>query len=412
MHRLKELTILRFRDVEPNTRVCFADGINVLLGKNGTGKTTLLELVAAIVRLDMSYFSYDEADVSFKMTEAVKGAQIDGKIVSSAVESTSSSRVSARMRTSSANNVSLMLAITTEERTTNIRYENGLVHIDDAPPVGVPTTVPFTEALDYVAHSIKKNIGVSLARLASAVRFDESLGYLDHLNEIQLAYYEKYRFMVDVGPRALPDNVRQALEVGARDTKNTRQIYVDLGANTTMARAAKQIEALHVGVSFSLINETPAAEDRGRVRTYGRPNVFVRFHDRGLDFSALSFGQKRMILLFWCLANNAEIAIVDEPINGLHHAWIEAAVDELKNSRQSFVTSQNPLLLDHLTFDSREDVERTFIQCTQEWMGKGRKRTKTWMWKNTAGSVADRFYEAYEQKFRHVGEILLDQGLW
>jgi recombinational DNA repair ATPase RecF len=42
--RLRRLKIEKFRNVVPGTELVFGDGMNVLLGRNGTGKTTLLQL--------------------------------------------------------------------------------------------------------------------------------------------------------------------------------------------------------------------------------------------------------------------------------------------------------------------------------------------------------------------------------
>jgi len=47
MIKLKRLKIEKFRNVTPGTELVFNDGFNVLLGQNGTGKTTLLSLIAA-----------------------------------------------------------------------------------------------------------------------------------------------------------------------------------------------------------------------------------------------------------------------------------------------------------------------------------------------------------------------------
>ena len=66
--RLRRLEIKKFRNVRP-TVLTFDDDWNVLLGKNGTGKTTLLELIAATIRGDVQAFEnvdYEiEADLSF-----------------------------------------------------------------------------------------------------------------------------------------------------------------------------------------------------------------------------------------------------------------------------------------------------------------------------------------------------------
>src|SRR5262245_15965557 len=53
MAKLKRLKIEKFRNVE-TTELPFGVGFNVLLGLNGTGKTTLLGLVAAVLSSDFS----------------------------------------------------------------------------------------------------------------------------------------------------------------------------------------------------------------------------------------------------------------------------------------------------------------------------------------------------------------------
>ena len=48
MLRLSSLTIHKFRNVAPNTTLRFAGGMNLVLGQNGTGKTTFIRLLAAV----------------------------------------------------------------------------------------------------------------------------------------------------------------------------------------------------------------------------------------------------------------------------------------------------------------------------------------------------------------------------
>ena len=57
--KLTRLKIESFRNVEP-CELRFGDGFNVLLGLNATGKTTLLELIAAALSFDFCKFE-DEA---------------------------------------------------------------------------------------------------------------------------------------------------------------------------------------------------------------------------------------------------------------------------------------------------------------------------------------------------------------
>ena len=76
----------------------------------------------------------------------------------------------------------------------------------------------------------------------------------------------------------------------------------------------------------------------------------------------LSYGQKRLLAFYYYLAASPLTVIADELVDGLHHLWIDAAITAI-GDRQAFLASQNPLLLDHLEFDSAEQVASTFVTC-------------------------------------------------
>lgn len=65
--RLSRLKINRFRNVESGTEIRFDGGINVLLGRNGTGKTTLLDLVSAISRGALGADEQEEFDLGYDL---------------------------------------------------------------------------------------------------------------------------------------------------------------------------------------------------------------------------------------------------------------------------------------------------------------------------------------------------------
>src|ERR1700722_7358473 len=65
--KLTRLKIESFRNVEP-CELRFGNGLNVLLGLNATGKTTLLELIAAALSFDFSKFKEDAFAVEYELS--------------------------------------------------------------------------------------------------------------------------------------------------------------------------------------------------------------------------------------------------------------------------------------------------------------------------------------------------------
>ncbi|MET0403963.1 MAG: AAA family ATPase, partial [Cystobacter sp.] len=79
MVKLKWLEVNKFRSVKPGTRLTFNEGHNVLLGQNGTGKTTLLNLIAAAIKLDFTDFRSEEFDVSYELVSSDASASMTAR---------------------------------------------------------------------------------------------------------------------------------------------------------------------------------------------------------------------------------------------------------------------------------------------------------------------------------------------
>lgn len=137
---------------------------------------------------------------------------------------------------------------------------------------------------------------------------------------------------------------------------------------------------------------------------FGKP-IFRATTHRGTTFThdKLSYGEKRLLAFMYHAACNPQILVADELVNGLHHEWIQACLDAIQG--QAFLTSQNPLLLDHLPFSSGDEAQRRFILCDRDEHGE-------WIWRNMDQDTADAFYRAYEVGLQHVSEILETSGLW
>ncbi|RKH43022.1 ATP-binding protein [Corallococcus sicarius] len=134
---------------------------------------------------------------------------------------------------------------------------------------------------------------------------------------------------------------------------------------------------------------------------------FVLRDNSVINHHHLSYGQKRLFSFYYYLACNPTVVVADELVNGMHHDWIEACLDDL-GDRQSFLTSQNPLLLDYLSFESASEVQSSFVLCRNDEQGDHDQLT----WENMSSDDAQGFFDAYQVGLQHVSEILRTRGLW
>ncbi|MFY0581830.1 AAA family ATPase [Cystobacter fuscus] len=67
MVKLKRLKIEKYRNVKPGTELRFRDSLNVMLGRNGTGKTTLLNLIVQLLSWDFSKLHEEAASLEYDL---------------------------------------------------------------------------------------------------------------------------------------------------------------------------------------------------------------------------------------------------------------------------------------------------------------------------------------------------------
>lgn len=172
-----------------------------------------------------------------------------------------------------------------------------------------------------------------------------------------------------------------------------------------LGKVAKLMHFASAEMTFRATNDSP--DDWVRV-TYDSARFRFTLDDgQSFDERALSYGQKRLLSFLYYAAANPDIVVADELVNGLHYEWIDACLDEIKD-RQSFLTSQSPLLLDFLPFSDIESVERAFLLCNVA--GPGARRH--FVWQNMTRAQAEDFHSAYRTRALQVSEILRTSGLW
>ena len=388
--RLRRLEIRRFRHVRPGTVLEFADGHNMLLGRNGTGKTTLLDLIAATLRGDFRAYRGEELDLAWEGVS--DGCGWSGALTLGPPRRGGHSPGPAtwRAQIEGASRDGVAVSATSSEHGVqwSAAEESGAAGALDPTSVGA-LWMGLLAQIRGVSPSDTGGVWHFYAP-DLAFRFDEALDTFAHLHSGAWAYRDRD------DPSAIGE-LRQAAErletMSDGDQPDTLTVAGRVEAAFEQATGLRDVEAV-----------LDRAGGQHFVAYSGMRTFFTTATGTRLRHERLSFGQKRLLTALHLLESPLGIFIADELVNGLHHEWIELLMARLEGT-QTFLASQNPLLLDHLEFDDPAEVRRSFVLCATADDG-------TWSWRKPTEDEATRFFRAYAVGIQHVSEVLRDKGLW
>lgn len=430
MLQLKHLEILRFRSVPPGTRLTFNSGHNILLGKNGTGKTTLLKLIAAAASVNFHEFQEEEFELAWVMTLGEHELRCKASHVKEPPSPLSPelagltsnpwhSRVDIEVWDNGSNSGRVTWRdgqVETERRDEETKSYltqfsfisqpgsnfiarvvlEDLVQRKRGPLLvkptlfGFATTVPrLDESLVWFHHEVIRSAMLTVAEMKPA---SSLLPYFSQPFRIPSSFFSSIDHERSIDSRPY-------LEVTSDDQPMLMRACEALG----FAQCTLRVE-------FDL-SEKGSREHQGVERTLYYKNIrftFTKKDGTRLSHAHLSFGQLRLFAFLYYAELFKGIIVADELTNGLHHSMIDLCLDTI-GDRQSFLATQNPLLLDHIGFHSAEEVQRTFILCDLLELTDGQESMQ---WRNMSDEEAGEFFGDYEVGIQHVNDILRTRGLW
>ncbi|MBK9265507.1 MAG: AAA family ATPase [Polyangiaceae bacterium] len=368
---LERLKINQFRSVEPGTELHFSEGLHVVLGKNATGKSTLLDLVASALNLNFGHRAFRDEPLDLEFVLRAGPHQIDVAVKRAAL--TESSAVTLReegrytLRAPSGVEVTILLASDNPPR----RIVKGAALALDA--------VDESIAWSFKQAPLAPNLPALGALLNADVRAisgnDQALHRMPESDEL-LKHIEGNSFEICLGesmwsrPGLLPDTIFRALP------SDGSAIDISLVSEPLLAAFVREMGFSEARMYLG----PPRVEQRygSKSFVYSSP-TFTFYRDGRLARRGdqLSYGQRRLFALGWYLVCNKEAAILDEPSNGLHESWIEFLVLQLRD-RQVFLTSQNREMLDMLPFSTETELSRGFVLCESRPQPGGAEPTLHW----------------------------------
>ncbi len=408
MLKLKRLKIHKLPRVKPGTELVFSDGINVLLGLNGTGKTTLLEVLVAVLNGQFEKLTEHEFHLEYDCEEiaALGHFEIQSTPGLPHADPPTRPHVTWSMRIEPRSGEPFTVSFANDR--VSAAYHGETWHFTDPGRLHRPLIATATAALS-LHHPDAGELRARLHGLSAwnLDRLDEATHWLD--DGIRAAEF----LLMGTAPGEvhpaihpfLPREVGQALARQLLTDPRADEFKLEHQQLTFLAASRAAFGLVSSSMQLELLRRDHSDPDVSLTYLGNLRFRFTMGDGARLRPDQLSFGQRRLFAFFYYAAIHDEVLVADELSNGMHHAMIGQCID-LVGERQAFLATQNPLLIDSLGFSSLEEAQRTFVLCSSE-------RDKDRMvWRNMTREEATNFYREYQVGIGHTNDILRSWGLW
>ena len=376
---LERIKVNQFRSVEPGTQLCFSEGLHVVLGKNASGKSTLLDLIAASLAVDFEHPAFHDEPLDLEFVVSAGGLHFEAKLKRALRDNASGMPGDMKgrqrppheegryiLRAPSGFEVTVVLSSDDLPRRTVEGVDPAQYGLDQ-PLKAYHQLPPLAPTLDGLYNLWFQGSGRARDAMAALVGRDTFLARtrdrpfrMSEGDEL-LDEFGDNDFIIQLGqsvrsqPYLLPDKIFKEL------SPTGSAIEVQLAVEPLLLSFVREMGFTEARMSLG----PPRVErDFGHdLFAYSMP-TFTFYRDGRLvrRVDQLSYGQRRLFALGWYLVCTRDFAILDEPANGLHESWVTFLVSQL-HGRQVFLTSQNRELLDMLPFSTEMELSRGFVLC-------------------------------------------------
>ncbi|MED5372240.1 MAG: hypothetical protein VX899_14570 [Myxococcota bacterium] len=394
MLRLKCVEIKKYQSLEP-TSLEFGDGPVFLLGKNGTGKSTLLELLRRLTALDFAPFKAgrEAVDVRWELVLSLRGMEqvwsFEFFYQPGEKESWRLSAQNGQRKDTGA----LGWELQSRTKPTTWGWK-----LDDTLPLPSVFDPGFFTVLTYAMGNQGESSAALLERLVRIVGsrpMDEALGIYD-------AVFGSNSFASVVVDKNASESswVMPLLVLRALNEEDPALVSGE-AAPLWLDKAAETLEAEKIILKLRRESRSPDGGSwRGVDAEVVWPGGYAHAHTQ------LSFGQRRVLAFFWYMSLTDGVPVfTDELTNGLHADWVQDIVDYL-DGVQAFHAVQNPLLPDFVGLAKRQDTKGSFLFC-RVGMHEGRRR---WTWRNPTEEEAGDVWDAWDVGIQNLSEVLRSRG--
>lgn len=396
MYRLQKLEVRQFRGIDKPVTFTFGRRYHLIVGDNGAGKSNLLKLIAMVTQLDFSPMRDESFDIAWE-GEIDDGIKIRGSIWRE-IQPLTEEMLQMRQFKKTAKWIYTFLIGNESKIEGSEEGEVGSV-LDPVVRNWVP--IMHIRSLIHVLHS--KSFRMDEALQTFGVLVD---GHDYNFEDHEVAGFSPVIYEYNSTKHTIMNNNEfNNLSKWATAFLEGNILPITEQDLPWLAQVRQDLDAQAVELKPKLKQSQPI-KGGGQEIQFSGADIYITFAPQlKVHHSLLSFGQKRMISLRYYLSMvQSAPAIIDELSNGLHHAWTTSILEGLEN-QQSFLATQNPLVMDGVWWESATEAGQGILLCT-------RSPEHQWHWRQLDEEESLRFYEAWRSGVQHIHEVLKTERWW